>query len=488
MPRARKNSNIGVLVPRSLELSGLRGRDSELGVWAMDANVVPTYGREFNFRRYQNFIILGLLYALFYMTRYNNAAAMPEIMNWFGWYKPDVGVFETMLPLFYGASVLINGPLGDKIGGKRLFLIGALGVVIMNLLMGACTLLVSTPAHVIGLGKGETRVVVEQASLLYDFSHSGLRTVMAIIWGINGYFQSMGAIAIVKVNFRWFHKLERGKFSAIFGILIRFGLVLGFSGVPLIAGSSLPLGCVWWIPAGGVAVMAILVKMFVENSPANAGYQGFETGEEGESDKEGRVPLRDIVRKVLENKMTWFVVIASIMIGFVRRGTIDVWFRTYFREVYGGEDMAYQVAAWCIALFGIAGGFVLGMSSDKIFHGRRAPVLCIAFMGMAAMLGLGGLFHHLHSSSYTAAISLACLSFFVNGAHGIVGGAVTMDLGGKKATATATGLFDGVQYLVAGPFMGMPFGELLQDQVNFGWRLWQWGLVPFALMGAVTMA
>ncbi|MBI5022675.1 MAG: MFS transporter [Candidatus Magasanikbacteria bacterium] len=439
---------------------------------------------EFRLRRIQNWMLLGLLYALFYMTRYNNAAVMPEIMNWFGWNKPDVGVFETMLPLFYGASVLINGPLlGDKIGGKKLFLIGAVGVVIMNLLMGACTILVVTPAVIIGKAWWFPRQVAEQATLLFGLSHANVRTLMAIIWGINGYFQSMGAIAIVKVNFNWFHNLERGKFSGIFGILIRFGLVLGWSGVPLIANSSLPLCWVWWIPAIGVAVFACIVDLFVENAPADVGYRNFQTGEK---DDEGKPSLFEVLGRVLANKMTWLIVVASIMIGMIRRGTIDVWARTYFSEIHGG--VAWQFAAWGIALLGIAGGFVLGMSSDKIFQSRRAPVICIGFIGMAAMLGLGGLFYQMHSGPYIEAISLTCLSFFVNGAHGIIGGAVTMDLGGKKATATAVGLFDGAQYLIAGPFTGVVLGALLEDKVNYGWGLWQWGLIPFAIVGAVAMA
>jgi OPA family glycerol-3-phosphate transporter-like MFS transporter len=440
---------------------------------------------QFKWRRTQNWLILGLLYALFYMSRYNNAAAMPQIMDWFGWNKPDMGIFEGVLPLFYGISVLINGPLGDKIGGKRLFVIGAVGVVIMNALMGACTLLVSKAAVVVGSGT-TGREVVEQATLMYGLSHGTLRTIMAVIWGINGYFQSMGAIAIVKVNFRWFRKLERGKFTGIFGVLIRLGLILAFSGVPLIAKSSLPIFCVWWIPAALVALFGILVSFLVENSPADAGYSGFLTGDEG-AETEKPPTMREVLGRILANRMTWFIVTASIMIGFVRRGTIDVWFRTYFAEVYGGQEIPYQIAAWGIALMGICGGFALGISSDRIFGGRRAPVICLGFVGMALMLGLGGWFHNAGLGPYAAALGLACLSFFVNGAHGIIGGAVTMDLGGKKATATATGLFDGVQYLIAGPFTGVPLGELLQSE-SFGWRLWQWGLIPFALIGAAAMA
>jgi len=430
-------------------------------------------------------MILGFLYALFYMSRYNNAAAMPQVMDFFGWIKSDMGVFESVLPIIYGVSVLVNGPLGDKIGGKKLFLIGATGVVLANLAMGACTLLVSTPATISGAGT-PGRAVVEQATLLYGLSHDSLRALMAVVWAVNGYFQSMGAIAIVKVNFRWFRKLERGKFTGIFGILIRFGLVLGFVGVPLIAQSSLPLYCVWVIPALGVGLFGVLARFLVENSPQDAGYPGFKTGDEEAVDE--RPPsMKEVLFRILAQPMTWFVLVASIMIGMVRRGTIDVWFRSYFAEVYGGQEAPYQVAAWGIALLGILGGFTLGMASDSIFKGRRAPVICIGFTGMALMLAIGGLLHSVQSSAYLAAISLACLSFFVNGSHGIIGGAVTMDLGGRKATATATGLFDGAQYLVAGPVTGVVLGGLLETE-GFGWTWWQWGLIPFAILGALAMA
>ncbi len=442
----------------------------------------PSLDKRFSVRRYENFIVLGLLYAFFYMSRYNNAAAMPQIMGFFGWDKTRVGIFEAMMPFIYGLSVMINGPIADRIGGKKAFLFGAVGVVIMNGLMGACTLLVATPAVVEGVG--EARHVITKAAYLHGLSDGGMTALMTTIWGINGYFQSLGAISIVKVNTPWFHHRERGKFSAIFGILIRLGRIFAFSGVPIIAGSSLPLACVWWIPAGLVAVVAILVRRFVENSPEDAGYPGFDTGD-GPQDEGGRAPIGEVMRRVFANRKAWVIVICSIMIGFVRRGTIDVWFRTYFFETYSGETTAYQCAAWGIALFGIAGGFLLGISSDRLFQSRRAPVITIGFIGMAVMLALGGLIHRMQLGPYAAALGLGFLSMFVNGAHGIIGGAAAMDLGGKKAAATAAGLFDGMQYLVAGPLTGVGMGWLLQNE---GWQVWQWALIPFALVGALVMS
>ena len=49
------------------------------------------------------------------------------------------------------------------------------------------------------------------------------------------YFQSFGAVSIVKVNASWFHLRERGTFGGIFGILISLGIYLAFDWAPKIA-------------------------------------------------------------------------------------------------------------------------------------------------------------------------------------------------------------------------------------------------------------
>jgi len=177
----------------------------------------------FRRRRTQNWLVLGFLYAFFYATRYNLSALSGQLCTFFGWTKAEYSVFETAMPFVYGASVLINGPIADRIGGKKAFLFGALGVVAMNVLFGLGTLLVVTPA--IWQGTGTATLLVTPAVLRYGVSPGGALAVMASVWGINGYFQSFGALSIVKVNAQWFHIRERGTFAGIFGVLIRFGLI-----------------------------------------------------------------------------------------------------------------------------------------------------------------------------------------------------------------------------------------------------------------------
>jgi OPA family glycerol-3-phosphate transporter-like MFS transporter len=182
----------------------------------------------------------------------------------------------------------------------------------------------------------------------------------------------------------------------------------------------------------------------------------------------------------------WMIGAGSMMIGFVRRSVVDAWYPLYFKEVFNvsNVDIPYQLTAWGIAILGIAGGFVFGIMSDRIYSGRRAPVIVYGFLGMAVVLGLFYLSDSLSLGPYMAAVMIMLLSFFVNGAHGMVGGAASMDFGGRKAAATATGLIDGFQYLTSAlnPFFLSTF------IFPMGWQAWKLWPIPFALLGALIMS
>jgi OPA family glycerol-3-phosphate transporter-like MFS transporter len=441
----------------------------------------------FRRRRTQNWLVLGLLYAFFYATRYNLTGIAGELSRHFGWSNADYGIFETMMPFVYGTSVLVNGPIADRVGGKKAFLFGAVGVVVMNVLFGLSTLLVLTPA--VWEGTGKAAVVTAPAVLRYDLGADSARRLMAVIWGLNGYFQSFGALSIVKVNAQWFHVSERGTFAGIFGVLIRFGLILAFSGVPWLRG-SLPLAYSFWIPAAGVALLFVLNALMMEDSPSDVGFQGLDTGDGSAVGDEKPAPLGEILRKVFASRAAWTIAVGSIMIGFVRRSTIDGWFPKYFDNVWLAKGTAlkdywpYQAAVWGIALFGIAGGFAFGIASDRIFRSRRGPVITIGFAGMALMLALVGMAHGA-GSVWLVAAALACLSFFINGSHGMIGGAASMDFGGRKAAATAAGLFDGIQYFTSAPFAGIGMGWVID---HWTWSRWAWVPIPFAIVGAMVVS
>jgi OPA family glycerol-3-phosphate transporter-like MFS transporter len=425
----------------------------------------------------QNWVLVGLLYSFFYMSRYNFSAIVPDLMQFFGWTKGEhISIFETILPTAYGLSVAFNGPLADRIGGRRAFLFGAAGVVVMNTLFGAFSFVVTQPAQWAG------KVMTAPAQLLYGFTPNTLAWTMAIVWAVNGYFQSFGALSIVKINAQWFESKDRGRFAAIFGVLIRFGLILAFSGCPLLAG-ALGWQYAFFIPAIFVAVLFVLVFLFVVEKPEDAGFPpvGEPEGPQGE-----KVNVGEILKKVFTNPVMWTIAVGSMMIGITRRSLIDSWWPTYMSEVHhvSKTDFAYQFTAWALAIGGIWGGFLFGYLSDRVFATRRAPVVVFGFIGVVGVLMLFAGLDAVGAGPWGASLSIVLLSFCINGAHGMVGGAASMDFGGKRAAGTAAGLFDGIQYLAAAPIAGRVVPYIAE---HYGWQMWKLLTIPWAVIGAFVM-
>ena len=167
-------------------------------------------------RRVMNWLPLGLTYSFLYMGRYNlkvSKHAFESMSDGAGGALMSNEAFGTIFAIgtvVYGLSFLLNGPLTDRYGGKFSILMGAGGASVMNAAMG-----------------------VASWSLLHHGPGSDLLAkhfvlVFSVLYALNMYFQSFGAVAIVKVNASWFHVNERGVFGAIFGILISLGVYFAF--------------------------------------------------------------------------------------------------------------------------------------------------------------------------------------------------------------------------------------------------------------------
>src|SRR5687767_13126263 len=101
---------------------------------AAGAPAAPAHSREYRTRRFLNWFPLGLSYAFLYMGRYNlNVAkgALGTLMT-----EEDFGIIFGVGTLVYGFAFLANGPITDRIGGKKAMLISVAGSALMNLAMG----------------------------------------------------------------------------------------------------------------------------------------------------------------------------------------------------------------------------------------------------------------------------------------------------------------------------------------------------------------
>ncbi|HZS39755.1 MAG TPA: MFS transporter [Polyangia bacterium] len=453
----------------------------------MDPAAVPVeHPPGFRPRRTQNWVFLGLMYGFFYMSRYNLSAIQNAMKEQFGWSNSEYGTIISAGVFVYGCSVFLNGPLADKIGGKRAILIGSIGAAVFNFLFGLCYLFLDRPAVM------KDGVILQKAVIAHGMSASTVIATFAALWACNHYFQSFGALSIVKINAAWFHVRERGSFAGIFGIMIQSGRLFAFFFSPFIL-RFLPWRFCFWIPAAILGVMFFLNRRFVANSPADAGYE-FQTADETKEEAAQKPSLEFVLRKVFASRAAWLIAFSSMCIGMVRN-SIDHWWTGYIGAVFHLQAKQlsgfapYNVVSWFTPIAAVAGGLVAGNVSDRVFGARRAPVIFFAFVGQAATLAL---LSQLYQSPWSGAVLLLMMAFFIQSAHSLVGGAASMDFGGRKAVATAAGFFDGAQYLAA-TLVGYGMGRLLDHFKNAAlpgveFHMWPLAPIPFAIIGAILMA
>ncbi|MDF1665051.1 MAG: MFS transporter [Planctomycetota bacterium] len=84
--------------------------------------------------RTSTFWVMLLGYIGYYLVRKNLSAAFPLLEDAFQYSNEDLGLIASMSTVAYAVGKFINGPLADKFGGRRFFLLGMLGGVFFNLL------------------------------------------------------------------------------------------------------------------------------------------------------------------------------------------------------------------------------------------------------------------------------------------------------------------------------------------------------------------
>lgn len=415
----------------------------------------PVHTQKFKNRRGMNWLTLGLTYAAMYMARYNFGFANKELSDTYGFSKTEIGTIITVSTLVYGLSAIFNGPIADRWGGRRAMITGAVGACVFNFAFGLA-------AYMGFLGTGTVL-------LMY----------LATAWTLNQYFQSYSALALIKVNAGWFHVSERGVFSAIFGSIIQSGRAFVYFLMTVPAVVFLPWQWKFFLPAMIVGVFAILTYFIVKDSPKDAGLGDFDPQDATSGDTE-TITLKYVAKKVFTNPIAITIAAAEFCTGLVRKG-FEEWFPRYMQETQNLtlDNPIFQRNAFAIVLAGIAGAFIAGFMSDKVFASRRPPVAFIGYVIQIIALAIVSLAPSLNA----IVIAFVLNSLAISMVHSMLSGTASMDFGGKRAAATAAGMFDGMQY-VGGSIMGVGAGWLID---TYGWGSWGPSMIGFSVIGAILM-
>lgn len=432
-------------------------------------------------RRFTNWFPVGLTYAFLYMGRYNLNACIGPIFD-----KTQFSGVFFWGTVTYGVSFVINGPLTDRFGGRKTIIVAALGSLAANVAIG---LVIMRALHgALAVPKAEQAALVPLLSVLYS---------------INMYFQSFGAVSIVKVNSAWFHLRERGTFGGIFGILISLGLYFAYDWSKFILDTS-RAPWVFFVPAMILGVFAVLDWFFVRDTPGEAGHADFDLGDASSGQTGPRMPVITVVKMMLRSPAILTIAAVEFFSGYLRNSILQ-YYRTFAEETGRAATSAAKKAAalalskglpppelatefvhdhWGVlnCMAGIAGGVIAGLISDRAFGSRRGPVAGVLY----AVMVVGSLLMFATLNNRAIGWVVVVMSLAIIGVHGMLSGTASMDFGGKRNVGVVVGVVDGFVYLgtaaealVLGSVL--PKGDFAKDTHH--WWTWPAVILPAALVG-----
>ena len=375
----------------------------------------------------------GITYLFFYNGRQNINLVMTQMAEGLGTTTAALGVVSSALFWCYAFGQLINGRLGAFFGYKRFMMVGIIASAILNVVI--------------------------------SFQHS--IPVIAVLWGLNGFFQSMVWSNGLGVLNKWWPNSKRGFAS---------GLTTAFSGFAQVVTYLTILLCLDWNPEWGwraafrypmvpMVLMLVAFFFFFTEKPEDVGLAPFEEEDKAAAQRDAQI-AEDIDKKgylypykvlFTEPKVIVFCLISAIA-GVGRYGLIT-WIPTYFQEVMG---LSIKDGIFSSILLPIGQGcamFVFPLITDKVFKGKREPMLALAsivtFVGMC-------IFPFIKNQTP------ASVMLFVLGVSGMVTGVIWTiagDMGGRAFSSTIVGMFDWAVYMGAA-VQAMVFGFVKE---TFGW-------------------
>ena len=359
--------------------------------------------------------VMVLVYGLYYVCRLSlNVMKKPLVDS--GYLNTEqLGYIGSALFFAYAVGKCVNGFLADRSDIRKFMSFGLFVSALANLALG-----------------------FHMPALLF-----------AVLWGVNGYAQSMGAPASVVGLARWFNNRERGTFYGIWCTSHNLGEALTFVLTSLVVSS---FGWRWGFTGAALFgfIGVALAWIFYRDSPQSEGLPSIVEWS-GET-----VPPEQVIEHasvgagqaaVLRNWAVWMIALSSAFI-YVARYAINSW-GIYFLEMKKGYTNLEASSIISVnAVFGLFGTFFCGLISDKLFKGRRnAPALIFGVMNTVALC-LFLLVPGAHKAVDVAAMVLFGTSIGV--LFCFLGGLMAVDVAPKNAAGAALGVVGIASYLGAG--------------------------------------
>jgi sugar phosphate permease len=337
-----------------------------------------------------------LLFGTYYLNRFNFSAVIPLLKADLGISNAQAGGLMAFFFATYTVFQLPAGYLGDRLGPRKILTLGALVSIIGNLI----------------------------------FSQASSYMVLSIAQLVNGMGQAMGWSSAVKMIVSWFPRSRRGTAIGLFATCVTGGSSVGIR-LSGFMGEHLGWRSSFIIPPLMMAVTAIIFWILVRDHPRDKGLPDFE--DEVHLEQQIDSDARSRLSVVLSNRTLWAVALVYFFFVYVQFGCL-VWIPSFLKETYAMSIDRASTVSFFILLPGIFASPLGGFLSDRIFGGRRRPLI---FLGLAVLAGASFLLS-LRLSIVLASVTLAVVGLMIL-MPDVLLAAYPSDILSRKLSATAMG-------------------------------------------------
>ena len=363
--------------------------------------------------QWSTFLAATLGYGMYYVCRLSLNVVKKPIVDEGVFSETELGIIGAVLYFTYAVGKFMNGFLADRSNINRFMSTGLLVTALVNLCLG--------------------------------FVHSFI--LFAVLWGISGWFQSMGAASCVVGLSRWFTDKKRGSFYGFWSASHNIGEAMTFI---IVASIVSALGWRYgFLGAGLVGLIgALVVWRFFHDTPQSKGLPAVNAPEKKkEMDALETEEFNRAQKAVLRNPAIWILALSSAFM-YISRYAVNSWGVFYLQAEKGYSTLDASFIISISSVFGIVGTMFSGVISDRFFGGRRnIPALIFGLMNVFALC-LFLLVPGVHF--WMDALAMMLFGLGIGVLICFLGGLMAVDIAPRNASGAALGVVGIASYIGAG--------------------------------------
>lgn len=390
--------------------------------------------------RSRTFWGVTVAYTLYYVCRMTLGVVKQPLIDGGVLTAGQLGIIGSAFYFVYAVGKFINGFIADYCNIRRFMAVGIGISALVNLVLGVLGLLHGP------MGLGSLLVLL----------------TFAVLWGLNGWMQSMGSPPGTISLSRWYPLSRRGTMYSIFSSTPQLGKAVSMIMTGFIVAA---VGWQWGFLAAAVAgFIGLAVSLiFIADTPESEGLPSVQELSGEQVRPMDQKPTRELQRWVFRHPGIWVIAVSTAFL-YITQHAVSDWGVLFLQKQ---KSFSLERATQIIGLaeiFGVAGNLCAGWLSDVAFRGNR--VRPVVLSGVLAVLSLAGFLFWGGDFAMNMAF-VAVFSFAFSVVFCIVAGLMALDFVPRRATGAALGIVGISSYAAAG-LQSMTSGFLIDGFATEG--------------------